>query len=323
MTKNLTLLILSLLFFQTMQAQSHVDTLCTYFKNNGEIVNNKDSADYIRMILSPDTAVDKNLYRVFEFYPNGKSKLVATSLSGISHLTLDGTSIAYFQNGTRQAVIQYKNGKPIGEITNYYPNGKLYDIVEIDYEDGYYKRSETLKLLECRDPTGKVLASNGNGHFLFFDDNFNTIIEEGDIHHFKREGEWRGLIADSGRFVCTFHKSILKSGVSYIRSGNSYPFKEFNTAPIFDGGYQGFQDFIKRNLIFPEFAKQHEISGSVRVGFTVNEDGTISNLKVLNGQIPCLNEEALRIMRLSPLWSPGIRYGFKAKEDTAVSIDFY
>jgi len=323
MTKNLTILILSLLFFQVAQAQSHTDTVFTYLKYTGHIVDNKDSADYIRMVLSPDTSVDKNLYRVFEFYPNGKSKLVATSLTGPLDLTLDGASIGYFPNGKRQTVVQYKNGRAIGDITNYYPNGKLYSILRIDYDDGYYRMGAGFELIECRDSLGRVLASNGKGHFLFYNHISNTISEEGDILHGKREGEWRGLIADSGKYICTYHKNELKSGISYIRSGHSYPFKQFSVDPIFDGGWQGFRDFVKRNLVYPDFAKQHNINKTIRVEFTVNADGTVSNLKLINGDVPCLNDEALRIMRLSPVWTPGYRYGYPVSMVYQVPIDFY
>lgn len=321
MTKNLLVIIFSLLFFQTVQAQK--DTITMYLKNSGRLVDNRDSADFTRVILPPDTSADKNLFRVFEYYPNGKYKLVATSLTGTSNLTLDGTCITYFPNGIRQTVIQYKNGKIVDNVLNYYPNGKLYNVLRWNYNDGSYMSSASVKLMECRDSTGRILASNGKGHFLVFDEYCTTIVEEGDINDGKKDGEWRGLIADSGRYICTYHKNELKSGISYIRSGHSYPFKQFSVNPIFDGGWQGFHDFVKRNLVYPDFAKQHKINGTIRVGFTVNADGTVSNVKVINGEVPCLNEEALRIMRLSPVWTPGYKYGFPVSMVYQVPIDFY
>jgi TonB family protein len=322
MTKNLTLLIFSLLFFQAAQAQN--DTIRMYLKNSGRIVDNTDSADFVRLILPPDTIVDKNLYRVFEYYPNGKYKLVATSLSGTSNLILDGTCITYFPNGIRQTVIQYKDGKIVDNILNYYPNGKLYSVLRWDYNYyDYNLPSTSVRLMECRDSTGRILALNGKGHFLMFDDYFTTIVEEGDINDGKRDGEWRGLIADSGRYICTYHKGELKSGISYIRSGHTYPFKQFTVYPVFDEGGRGFHEFVKRNLVYPDFAKQHKISKTIHVGFIVNADGTVSNLKIVNGDVPCLNDEALRIMRLCPVWTPGYKYGFPVSMAYDVPIDFY
>jgi TonB family protein len=328
MTKNLTLLLLSLLFFQTVKAQKATDTVITYFKNTGEIVNNKDSADYIRMVLPPDTATNKNLYRVFEFYPSGKHKSVSTSITGPFFITLDGTSISYFPNGVRKNITQYKNGKIVDDITTYYPNGKLYMILRADYDGFYYPQITGypqltgMELVECRDSTGVVLASNGNGHFLIFNKYYSTVIEEGNVINGKRDGEWRGLIADSGRYICTYHKNILKSGISYIRSGHSYPFKEFLVKPTFDGGNDNFKVFIKKIMIYPDFAKEHNLSGLVLLSFTVKTDGTLSDIKVIRGDIPCLNEEALRIMRFSPMWSPGMQYGFPVTMNQEASINF-
>ena len=322
MTKKLTLLILGLLFFQAAKAQK--DTVITYFKNTGRIVNNKDSADYERMILPPDSSINKDLYRVYEFYPNGKYKSVATSLTGPEKLTFDGTNISYFKNGVRRTVIQFKNGNVEGDVTNYYPNGKLYNIIKVDYFESWYATfANGVEMIECRDSTGNVLAAKGRGHFILFDEDFKTIVQEGNISDGKKEGEWRGIIADSGRYICTFHKNILKSGVSYIRSGNSYPFKQFYIQPQFDGGAEGFHEFLRKNMIYPEFAKQHHLTGSVLVSLTIKTDGSVADIKLVKGNAPCLNEVALRVMRLSPMWSPEIQYGIPvAVKDYVVSIDF-
>jgi len=328
MNKLFTLFILSFLF-QVANAQR--DTVIVYFKDSGKIVDSKDSADYTRMVLPPDSNVDKNLYRMYEFYPNGKYKTLATSVTGPRNLTFDGTYISYFPNGHRKLVVQYKNGIVISDVTNYYPNGKIYNIFKVNYEYNinhyyyYYYGSHpnsNLELIECRDSTGVVLASKGNGHYLAFDEYFTTLLGEGNVVNGKKDGEWRGLIADSGGYICTFHKNVLKSGISYIRSGHSYPFKEFETPPQFSGGDKGFYDFIKKNMIYPEFAKQHNLRGNVLISMTIKTDGSITDIKLVNRNSPCLNEEALRLVKLSPAWSPDLRYGFPVAVTETVSINF-
>mgnify|MGYP003397866804 CR=1 FL=1 len=47
------------------------------------------------------------------------------------------------------------------------------------------------------------------------------------------------------------------------------------------------------------------IEGRVIVKFTVEEDGTITNGKILRGIDPLLDNEALRLVSIMPKWSPG------------------
>src|SRR5206468_7523509 len=118
----------------------------------------------------------------------------------------------------RKATLLYKNGRLTGTATHYYPNGKLYYSLKMEdqnygYYDQYYRGylsnpayGYKLQLIEFHDSTGNLLATNGTGHIFLFDDDFKKVIEEGDLNKNKKEGVWTGLIADSGRFTCIFHK---------------------------------------------------------------------------------------------------------------------
>jgi len=181
MNKLFTLFILSFLF-QVANAQR--DTVIVYFKDSGKIVDSKDSADYTRMVLPPDSNVDKNLYRMYEFYPNGKYKTLATSVTGPRNLTFDGTYISYFPNGHRKLVVQYKNGIVISDVTNYYPNGKIYNIFKVNYEYNinhyYYYYYGSHPYLKSGDQAGDNFtnlnaSSFKHGEFLFT--NFISVID--------------------------------------------------------------------------------------------------------------------------------------------------
>jgi hypothetical protein len=226
MKEKLLCLILSFLFLGATKAETP-DTLVGYWTNSGKKVLTKDSADFYRVILPPDSNIDKELYRVYEYYPNGKLKMVGTSLTNQSH---------FFPNGKRKSTIEYKNGRMKGSLTNYYPNGKIYDVLNVEASNyaynGYLINSifnYKFQILEMRDSTGKIIASNGTGHIVVFDDDFKTILYEGEMLKDKKEGEWKGAIADSGRYVCYFHKDELKSGISYMKSGNHYNFTKIET----------------------------------------------------------------------------------------------
>jgi TonB family protein len=332
MLKNILSLFICLFIFQVAQAKGP-DSLIFYFNKSGNVVQSKDSAGYYRVILPPDTNIDKDLYRVHDYYSNGKLKRTATSFNTSRNLILDGICIEFFRNGNRKSIISFKNGRVIGNITNYYPNGKVYNVLKIDDNFGarydlynsYYPDFDlrfSVEFIEMRDSTGNVLAANGTGHIIIYDSDFKKIIVQGDMEHNKKEGDWIGPIADSGRFVCTFHKNELKEGVSYMNSGNRYTFKQVITYGQFTGDVP-FQDFIKRNLQYPESAKKHKIEGSVIIDFYLETNGTVSNVRVGRGLFKSLDDEALRVIRLSPLWIPATAFGIPFRSYQTIAVNFY
>ncbi len=303
-------------------------------KNSGQKVISKDSADYYRIILPPDTNIDKDLYRIYDYYFNGKPKRVATSLTQPVNLVLDGTSIDYFFNGKRKGTSQYKNGRLTGSAINYYPNGKLYDILKItDFNNGYsgYYNGDlrdpgyyyNVQVVELRDSTGNLLAANGTGHVVVFDDDFKKVLEEGDLYKNKKEGEWKGLIADSGKFICIFHKGVLKSGISYMKSGHHYTFNQAHAMPVFSDGMDAFYIFLRKNLQYPESAKKHKIGGSVLIGFYIETNGTVSDVRVVKGLLKSCDDEAARVMSLSPLWIPASDFGIPIRTHYTVTVSFW
>ena len=79
--------------------------------------------------------------------------------------------------------------------------------------------------------------------------------------------------------------------------------------PKFNGGnLKDFTEWCLGQLKYPEEAKKAEISGRVTVQFTVEPDGSLSDIHVLRG-IDELNDEALRVISLSPAWTPGYKNG--------------
>lgn len=329
MFKYILILIIGVLFIKPAVAENS-DTVRSYLKNSGQKVATIDSADFFRVVLPPDDSFDKDLYRVFDYYVDGKLKGAATSLTNSGSLVLDGNSIEYFHDGKRKAISRWKNGRINGEVMSYYPNGKLYAIMKIVdlFDRAFYGRMEfgsdgyRVEVVEMRDSTGKVLAANGTGHLLIFDEDFKKVIREGDMKNNKKEGEWRGPIADSGRFICTYHKDQLKSGISYMESGHRYTFKQLASAAAFSDGRNQFDNFIQRNLQYPESAKKRNIKGRVVIGFYVEINGTVSGVTVVRGLFKSLDDEAVRIISLSPLWIPAYQYGIPMRSYHTVPVYF-
>lgn len=332
MYRKIFFLFLSTMFLHVAKAEK-ADSLISYFKNSGKKVLNKDSADFYRVIMPPDTSVDKDLYRVFDYYTDGKARMVATSLTNTASLTLDGICISFFQNGKRKSTAQYKNGVLDGSLVNYYPNGQLYCKLNIenyynysDYYYGYFSAPTSgvkIEVLEMRDSTGNLLASNGTGHVIVYDDNFKKVLIEGDMKKNKKEGEWTGSIVDSAKFTCIFHKDEVKSGISYTKSGHQYPFKHPRVEAVFSDGMDAFYIFLKKYMQYPESAKKRHIRGTVSVGFYIDPDGTVSDVTVIRSVVKSLDDEAIRLVKMSPPWIPAQLFGIPVRSHYTVPVNFF
>jgi len=73
----------------------------------------------------------------------------------------------------------------------------------------------------------------------------------------------------------------------------------------FPGGMDAFKKYVSANMKYPEEARKNNISGIVWVSFAVNKDGTINNITIPEGIGYGCDEEAIRLIKHSPKWTPG------------------
>ena len=69
-------------------------------------------------------------------------------------------------------------------------------------------------------------------------------------------------------------------------------------AQFYEGGQTAMYDFIAQELQYPALAKRNRIMGQVIIGFTMNEDGTVANVKILKNIGGGCGDEALRVVKL-------------------------
>jgi protein TonB len=79
--------------------------------------------------------------------------------------------------------------------------------------------------------------------------------------------------------------------------------------PQFPGGEKEMTKFIKNNMKYPSLAAENGISGTVIVNFVIDRDGRITRIKVVRGVGGGCDEEAIRVLNLMPLWTPGKQGG--------------
>ena len=95
------------------------------------------------------------------------------------------------------------------------------------------------------------------------------------------------------------------------------PFQLVEEKPSFQGGDANkFSKWVNQRLEYPEIAKENGLQGRVTLQFTVEKDGTVTKIKVLRGVDPSLDKEAVRVVSMSPKWSPG------KQRDRAVPVTY-
>lgn len=74
--------------------------------------------------------------------------------------------------------------------------------------------------------------------------------------------------------------------------------------PVFPG--DSLRDYIRENMVYPADALKDSIQGVVIVQFTVEKDGSITDVKALKQVHPLLDAEAVRLFSEMPKWEPGM-----------------
>lgn len=81
-------------------------------------------------------------------------------------------------------------------------------------------------------------------------------------------------------------------------------------------------EFLSKNLRYPELAKENNIQGRVTVRFVVDENGSVSDVNVVRGIGGGCDEEAKRVVMKMPKWKPGKQNGKPVKVYYTLPITF-
>lgn len=83
--------------------------------------------------------------------------------------------------------------------------------------------------------------------------------------------------------------------------------------PSFPGGNGALLKFVSENLRYPTIAVEQGIQGRLVLNFVVEKDGSLSNIKVTRKLSPECDAEAIRVIKMSPKWTPGKQNGQPAR----------
>lgn len=92
--------------------------------------------------------------------------------------------------------------------------------------------------------------------------------------------------------------------------------------PTFPGGDEAMSQFIYDNLKYPRVAQVYGFQGRVIVQFTVNADGSISDVEAIQSAHPSLDNEAIRVVKAMPKWNPGLQRGKAVRVKYSLPMTF-
>ena len=111
---------------------------------------------------------------------------------------------------------------------------------------------------------------------------------------------------------------LLALVVTFGAIAQVYELSEVDTAPIFAKGKMKSQDFLRLYQTYPETAYNANIQGTVKLEYIVNTAGEVSNIQIKEGLNETLNNEALRVAKLLPYYTPAYKNG----EPVSVRLEF-
>ncbi|MCS4436433.1 energy transducer TonB [Aquiflexum gelatinilyticum] len=99
-------------------------------------------------------------------------------------------------------------------------------------------------------------------------------------------------------------------------------FDVVENSPEFPGGMEAWNEYLRKNLKYPTQARRMGIEGTVYVVFVVNTDGTVQDVELLRGIGGGCDEEALRVVKGAPKWTPGKQRGCPVRVRMRLPIRF-
>lgn len=92
--------------------------------------------------------------------------------------------------------------------------------------------------------------------------------------------------------------------------------------PVFPGGVPGLADYMRMNLQYIQPTQIVCSRANVMVEFVVDTDGSTTDFAILAGLDPACNQEAIRLVKSMPAWTPGTLEGEPVRVKLVIPISF-
>ena len=99
--------------------------------------------------------------------------------------------------------------------------------------------------------------------------------------------------------------------------------RSLDVQPTFKGkGADAFASWVMAHVKYPKAAKSAGVEGTVLVKYVVGKNGGVQEVEVEKGVHPALDAEAVRVVRSSPKWKPGMKEGRAVRVTYRIPVSF-
>jgi periplasmic protein TonB len=99
-------------------------------------------------------------------------------------------------------------------------------------------------------------------------------------------------------------------------------FQVVEQTAMFPGGYQALNKYLRDNIKYPQQAKETGTQGKVFLTFVVEKDGSITDIKILRDIGSGCGEEAIRVVKSMPKWTPAKQRGKTVRQQFNLPVSF-
>jgi TonB family protein len=244
--------------------------------------------------LYKDEATEKQNGWFSYFYPNENLSSRGRYVNGKK----DGLWLSYHYNGMMSDSSFYEAGSLKGTSISWYNNGYMADSAEYSYD-------------------GKAV------YISWFDD--GSPSSAGRLVNNKKEGAWQYFHKNGKNAALEkYQQGNLVSRIYYDEKGIQLTdTSNRDQRAVFRGSEIKWRNFLENNLEFPRHVKLVNTDIiTVVLAATINEEGNVEDVYVEIPFDPKFDDEALRVMKKSPKWSPAIDHNRNVKSHIRQPISF-
>ena len=88
------------------------------------------------------------------------------------------------------------------------------------------------------------------------------------------------------------------------------------------GGQDALKKYLKNNIIYPDSATISDVSGIVKVGFTVAKEGSIKNIVLIKGVNKFADETVINAISKMKKWRAAVQNGYFIEQYKEISVAF-
>lgn len=255
------------------------------------------------------------------YFINGAIKEITHYKNGMLH----GENIHYSKDGRIISKLSYYNNTPFSldvksdTTINPYYSGNLKNGNGTLYTNSIINNKKQIRLeRHIKDSllNGKIIGYNSNGNVAFTGQYKNGfMVDKWDFYGPS------GIVNRSKTYKLTDETKNIPSGSSTVGLNETYLQMEYE--PTFENYTQGFfEQYISRSVNYPASCLYKGIRGKVFVRFVINKEGVLENVELENSVHPLIDQEAVRVIMSSPLWTPGFSSKIPVKVSYTVPINF-